>query len=93
METTSTSKKLLQAFSLLEKAGGFELTRTEGPYSRALVPIDSKFLISVTKLKEFFEQARIYICPLQADIVNLDDGSNNVKDAKVRYYTLNGERE
>ena len=80
---------VLQAFPLLEKADGFKLTRTEGPYPRALVPIDSKFLISVAKLKEFVEQARIYIRPLQADIVNLDDGLNDAKDAKVRYYSTN----
>ena len=62
---------ILQAFPLLKKAGGFELTRTEGPHSRALVPIDFKFLISVAKLKEFIDQARIYIRPLQADILDL----------------------
>ena len=71
---------ILQAFPLLEKAGGFELTRTKGPYSKALVQIDSKFLISVSKLKEFIEQARIYIHPLQADILNLNE---DVEDAKV----------
>lgn len=60
---------IFQAFPLLDKAGGFELMRTEGPYSRKLVEIDSKFLVSVAKLKEFIEQARVYVRPLQADII------------------------
>ena len=76
---------ILQAFPLLKKAGGFELTRTEDPHSKALVPIDSKFLISVAKLKEFIDQARIYIRPLQADILDL---ANNMEDAKVKHYTI-----
>ena len=71
---------IFQAFPLLDKAGGFELMRTEGPYSRKLVEIDSKFLVSVAKLKEFIEQARVYVRPLQADIIDLDD----THDAEVR---------
>ena len=43
---------IFQAFPLLDKAGGFELMRTEGPYSRKLVKIDSKFFVSDAKLKE-----------------------------------------
>ena len=38
---------LLDAYPLLEKGGGFELARTEGPYSRNLVLIDSEFLVSI----------------------------------------------
>ena len=70
---TKLKEVLFQAFPLLEKAGGVELTRTEGPYSRTLVPIDSKFLVSVSKLKEFVDQARVYVRPLQADIIDLED--------------------
>ena len=62
---------ILEAFPLLEKGGGFELSRTSGPYSRKLMPIDPSFLTSVSKLKEFVDQARVYIRPLQADIADI----------------------
>ncbi len=55
----------------MDKAGGFELHRTDGPYSRELIPIEQKFLISIAKLKSFVEQARVYIRPIQADIVDI----------------------
>ena len=72
-----------QAFPPLENAGGFELMRTDGPRSRTLVQIDSKFLISVAKLKEFVDQARVYIRPLQADIID-PDCLDELENDKVR---------
>ena len=76
-------EKLLEAFPFLGKGGGFELTRTNGPYSRQLVPIDSKFLSSISRLKAFVDQARIHVRPLQADLVDVEsdheaDGSDQV---------------
>ena len=59
---------LLTAFPALEKAGGFELVHTDGPYSRRLSPINSQFLTSVSALKQFIDQARIFIRPIQADL-------------------------
>ena len=44
---------------MLENGGGFGLTQINGPYSRKLVAIDPKFLTSVSKLKEFVDQARV----------------------------------
>ena len=55
---------LLESFPLLEKAGGFELHQTGGPYSRKLETIDLKHLTSVARLKAFVEQARVYIRPV-----------------------------
>ena len=78
---------IVQAFPLLEKAGGFELSRTNGPYSKQLVPIDCTFLTSVSKLKQFVEQARVYIRPLQADIIDIFgqpcDAANVVSSKRV----------
>ena len=62
---------ILQSFPLLVKAGGFELHRTDGPYSRALIPIEQKFFTSVAKLKSYVVQARVYIRPVQADIMDI----------------------
>ena len=42
--------------------------RTNGPYSRQLMPIESKFLLSVSRLKTFVDQARVYVRPLQTDL-------------------------
>lgn len=78
---------LLKAFSALEKGGGFELTRTDGPYSRNLAPIDPKFLTSVAKLKEFIDQARIYIRPLQADLPRDGKPTSIVEEETVSVYT------
>ena len=76
-------EELLQAFPALEKCGGFELTRTDGPYSRNLAPIDPKFLTSVAKLKEFIDQARIYIRPLQADVPLDAKSTSDVEEKNV----------
>ena len=59
---------LLAQFPTLIKAGGFELLRTNGPYSRSLVEIATQHLSGVSKLKQFVDQARIYIRPVQSDL-------------------------
>ena len=59
---------VIKAYPALEKAGGFELLRTDGPYSKRLATIDSKFLISVSALKEFVDQARVFVRPIQLNL-------------------------
>ena len=59
---------IIQAFPPLKDAGGIELLRTSGPYSKSLTVIESKFAHSVAKLKEYVEQAKVYVRPLQANI-------------------------
>ena len=64
---------VVQAFLTLKEAGGLELMRTGGPYSRNLIVIDSKFFTSVAKLKEYVDQAKVYVLPLQIDIPVSDE--------------------
>ena len=59
---------VIKAYPALEKAGGFELLRTDGPYSKRLATIGSKFLISVSALKEFVDQARVFVRPIQLNL-------------------------
>ena len=61
-------ESLLHEFPALSMAGGFELLRTDGPYSRTLVEIGTSHLAGVSKLKQFVDQARVYIRPLQTDL-------------------------
>ena len=74
----------LHAYPGLEKGGGFELMRTAGPYSRQLMSIDAKFTASVAVLKQFIDQARIYIWPIQADLPLQEDAD---KEENVGLYT------
>ena len=88
-------EKILEAFPLLKKGGGFELMRTNGPYSRQLVAIESKFLMTVARLKNFVDQARVYIRPLQADLIDLDcvesfDDSDQVSLKLLFFDTCHG---
>lgn len=64
---------IIQAFPPLKDAGGIELLRTSGTYSKSLTVIESKFAHSIAKLKEYLDQAKVYIRPLQTDIP-LSDG-------------------
>ena len=75
----------LHAYPGLEKGGGFELMRTAGPYSRQLMPIDAKFTKSVAVLKQFIDQARIYIWPIQADLPLQEDAD---KEENVGLYKI-----
>lgn len=45
---THIMEKLIQAYPALDIAGRFELRRTDGPYSRHLVTIDTAFLAAVS---------------------------------------------
>jgi len=74
---------LLHAYPTLEKGGGFELMRTAGPYSKHLTPIDAKFTSSVASLKQFIDQARIYIRPIQADLPLEEEDNDNDKGKSV----------
>ncbi len=74
-------EKVFEAFPLLKNGGGFELMRTNGPYSRQLIAIESKFLLSVSRLKMFVDQARVYVRPLQTDLaVDFDAESLHESD-------------
>ena len=64
---------LMQAFPPLEGAGGIELLRSSGPYSKSLTVIESKHISSVARLKEFVDQAKVYVRPLQADLPMSDE--------------------
>lgn len=75
----------MHAYPALEKGGGFELMRTAGPYSRQLTPIDAKFTMSVAVLKQFIDQARIYIRPIQADLPLQEDAD---KEENVGLYKM-----
>lgn len=75
---------LLTEFPLLSNGGGFELLRTDGPYSRCLVPIDATHLTGVSKLKQFVDQARVYIRPIQADLtVQTEASYSRIKQVRV----------
>ena len=80
---------LFQAYSALNNTGGFELLRTDGPYSRRLVTINTTFLAAVSKLKQFVDQARIYVRPLQANLVSdeVDSGSKQVRYVALLHTT------
>ena len=52
----------MQAFPPLKDAGGIKLLHTSGPYSKSLIVIESKH---INKLKEFVDQAKVYVRPLQ----------------------------
>ena len=64
---------VIQAFPPLKDAGGIELLRTSGPYSNSLFVIESKHINNVAKLKEFVDQAKVYVRPLQVDLPLLDE--------------------
>lgn len=57
--------------------------RTAGPYSKHLMPIDAKFTSSVASLKQFIDQARIYIRPIQADLPLEEEDNDNNKGKSV----------
>ena len=78
---------IVQVFPPLEHAGGIELLRTSGPYSNSLVAIKSKHISSVTKLKEFVDQAKVYVRPLQADLPLSDD--DTVENKVIHKYISN----
>jgi hypothetical protein len=63
----------IQAFPPLKDAGGIELLRTSGPYSKSLIVIESKHINNVAKLKEFVDQAKVYVRPLQVDLPLSDE--------------------
>ena len=64
---------VIQAFPPLKDAGGIELLRTSGPYSKSLMVIESKHINNVAKLKEFVDQAKVYVRPLQVDLPLSDE--------------------
>ena len=74
---------LLHAYPALEKGGGFELMRTAGPYSRQLVPIDAKFTTLVAVLKQFIDQARIYIRLIQADLPLQEEDADKGENVRL----------
>ena len=77
---------LFRAYPALEKGGGFELMRTAAPYSRHLMPISAQFTTSVSNLKQFIDQARIYIRPIQADLPLQEEDDN--KEGNVGLHWL-----
>lgn len=48
---------LMETFPPLNSAGGMELLHTAGSYSKNLVVIETKYIISVLRLKECVDQA------------------------------------
>ena len=62
-------ERLLSAFPPLIKGGGIKLLRTAGPYSKDLIVIEQKHLATVRRLKDFLEQAKLFVRPLQKDLL------------------------
>ena len=72
---------LMETFPPLKSAGGMELLHTAGSYSKNLLVIETRYIISVLRLKEYVDQAKVYVRPLQVDLpltydVNLLEVSN-----------------
>ena len=61
-------EEILRSFPKLRCGGGIELLRTDGPYSKSLTKISPQQLTSVSKLKEYMQQARIYVRPIQCSL-------------------------
>ena len=61
------------SYKLFLDAGGIEFLRSNGPYSKSLVVIELKHINNVGKLKEFVDQATVYVRPFQVDLALVHD--------------------
>ena len=73
-------EEILRAFPKLKNGGGIELLRTDGPYSKSLTKIGAQFMTSVSKLKNYMQQARIYVRPIQWSLdLELPENQDNIE--------------
>ncbi len=75
-------------FPVLDSCGGYTLLRLK-ENSRKLVAIDSPDCgITVPFLKDILRQAKLYICPLQCDVLTKEAEKFCSSDQSVSFYAI-----